>query len=244
MQILKILSRLMDYPSADLKGHQTDLIESIRAAREISPEQREALVELVDDIYNRELMDAQEIYTGLYDRGRSLSLLLFEHVHGESRDRGQAMVDLMAQYEQNGFHISVRELPDYIPLYLEYLSERSDIEAREGLADVAHILGLLSARLQERGSRYAALFTALLQISGAQVDLSELREKAAGEERDDTPEALDKVWEEEAIKFGADDQQQACPSQRGAVETPVQTNPIHFVDSSKLASATQSEARN
>ena len=150
----------------------------------------------------------------------------------------------MDQYNNNGFHISVKELPDYIPLYLEYLSEREDIEAREGLADVAHILGLLSARLQERGSHYAALFSALLQISGAEVDLSAMREKAANEERDDTLEALDKVWEEEAIKFGADDQQQACPSQRGPIEVPVQTNPVHFVDSTKLASATQGGVRN
>ncbi|MEB0183005.1 nitrate reductase molybdenum cofactor assembly chaperone, partial [Pseudomonas sp. CCC3.2] len=85
----------------------------------------------------------------------SLSLLLFEHVHGESRDRGQAMVDMMAQYEAAGFAIGVKELPDYIPLYLEFLSTREDIEAREGLADVSHLLALLAARLEERESAYA-----------------------------------------------------------------------------------------
>lgn len=249
MEILKIISRLMDYPTAELKEHTDELITCINDTRVISPQQRQGLVDLVDDIYGRELMDAQENYTGLYDRGRSLSLLLFEHVHGESRDRGQAMVDLMAQYEENGFHISVRELPDYIPLYLEYLSERPDLEAREGLADVAHIFGLLSARLQERDSHYSALFSSLLQISGQQVDVEALRERAANEERDDTPEALDRVWEEEAIKFGGDDQQEACPTQQfnpansaGKIEKPVQTDPIHFVDIGKVkqSSAQQS----
>lgn len=241
MHIMKVISRLMDYPSAELRDNKDELITSIRDSRAISPEQREAIVELVGDIYDADLMDAQENYTGLYDRGRSLSLLLFEHVHGESRDRGQAMVDLMAQYEKNGFFISVRELPDYIPLYLEYLSERPSIEAREGLADIAHILGLLSARLQERESHYSALFTALLQISGHQVDVAALRKRAAMEERDDTPEALDKVWEEEAITFGADDSQEACPSKQspkiGPADIPVQADPVHFVNASKTQSS-------
>ncbi len=244
MHIMKVISRLMDYPTAELQEHKDELISSIRQSRVISPEQREALVDLTNNIYDRELMDAQEIYTGLYDRGRSLSLLLFEHVHGESRDRGQAMVDLMAQYEAAGFYISVRELPDYIPLFLEYLSEGPDIEAREGLADIAHILGLLSARLQERDSHYSALFAALLQISGQNVDVSALRKRAAKEERDDTPEALDRVWEEEAITFGADDSQEACPSQSAslaaaaAADLPLQADPIHFVNASKTPSST------
>src|SRR5690606_22756321 len=80
-----------------------------------------------------DLVDVQARYSELFDKGRALSLLLFEHVHGESRDRGQAMVDLMAQYEAAGFAIGVRELPDYIPLYLEFLATREDLEAREGL---------------------------------------------------------------------------------------------------------------
>ncbi|MEC8428203.1 MAG: nitrate reductase molybdenum cofactor assembly chaperone, partial [Pseudomonadota bacterium] len=110
MQILKILSRLMDYPTAVLQENQKELISMIRAAREISPAMREKLVQTLNAIYSEDLMDAQENYTSFFDRGRSLSLLLFEHVHGESRDRGQAMVDLMAQYEAQGFSINVREL--------------------------------------------------------------------------------------------------------------------------------------
>ena len=213
MDILKIISRLMSYPSEDMQSHTTDIAEAIDASREISPEMRSRLKNLLLDIYGNDLMDAQEAYTGLFDRGRSLSLLLFEHVHGESRDRGQAMVDLMSVYESNGFSISVRELPDYIPLYLEYLSQRPHLEAREGLADVSHILGLLSARLQERQSSYAALFDALLMISGVNVDIDELRKTTADEKRDDTPEELDKIWEEEAVTFGAGDALGAsCPS--------------------------------
>ena len=150
------------------------------------------------------MLDAQSRYSELFDRGRATSLLLFEHVHGESRDRGQAMVDLMAQYERHGLQLDSRELPDHLPLYLEYLAQLPEAEARGGLQDIAPILGLLSARLQQRESGYAALFELLLKLANAQVDSRKVAEKIADEARDDTPQALDAVWEEEQVKFFAD----------------------------------------
>ncbi len=205
MDIIKVISRLMDYPTAELQGQVSSIESVINGAREVSPEMRQQLVHLLHEIYDGDLLDAQEEYTGMYDRGRSLSLLLFEHVHGESRDRGQAMVDLLGIYEQHGFSLNARELPDYIPLHLEFLAHLPDLEIREGLSDISHILGVLNARLQERESAYAFLFEALLMISGTQIDIGELREKVSGEKRDDTPEELDKIWEEEAVTFGAGD---------------------------------------
>ncbi|MCW3147164.1 nitrate reductase molybdenum cofactor assembly chaperone [Stutzerimonas stutzeri] len=234
MRILKVISLLLDYPEQQLRDAHAELAEAIAAAREISPAQRAALRALLDELAAGDLMDVQERYTELFDRGRTLSLLLFEHVHGESRDRGQAMVDLMAQYEAAGFAIGVRELPDYIPLYLEYLATREDLEAREGLADVAHLLALLAARLEERNSPHAACFHALLQIAGETVEqaVGELREQVAAEERDDSLEALDKVWEEEQVNFLQAEQQDRCPSLPGGPgkareESPV---PLHWTD--------------
>ncbi len=234
MQILKVISLLLDYPAEPLREGYLELAKAISGAREISPEQRGELRLLLEELTGGELMDAQERYSELFDKGRALSLLLFEHVHGESRDRGQAMVDLMAQYEAAGFAIGVRELPDYIPLYLEYLATREDLEAREGLADVAHLLALLAARLQERESPHAACFRALLQIAGEPVQetLSVLREQVAAEERDDSLEALDKVWEEEQVNFLQAEQQDRCPSMPGGPgkareESPV---PLHWTD--------------
>lgn len=149
-------------------------------------------------------LDARAAYSELFDRGRATSLLLFEHVHGESRDRGQAMVDLMAQYERHGLLLDSHELPDHLPLYLEYLAQLPEEEALGGLRDVAPILGLLSARLQQRESRYAVLFELLLKLANTQVDSQKVAEKIADEARDDTPQALDAVWEEEQVKFFAD----------------------------------------
>ncbi|CAD5110592.1 nitrate reductase molybdenum cofactor assembly chaperone [Zestomonas carbonaria] len=234
MRILKVISLLLDYPDAHLREGHAELADAIAAAREISPEQRAALRRLLDELSAGDPMDVQERYGELFDRGRALSLLLFEHVHGESRDRGQAMVDLLAQYEEAGFDIGVRELPDYIPLYLEYLSTRDDLEAREGLADVAHLLALLAARLDERESPYAACLRALLQIAGAEPQraVAEVIGQVAAEPRDDSLEALDKLWEEEAVDFLKAEQQERCPSQarlpgQAREEVPV---PLHWVD--------------
>ena len=234
MRILKVISLLLDYPDAPLWQAQAELAQAIDDAREISPEQRTALRGLLDELAGEDPMEVQARYDGLFERGRALSLLLFEHVHGESRDRGQAMVDLMAQYEEAGFAIGVRELPDYIPLYLEYLSTRDDLSAREGLADVAHLLALLAARLEERDSRAAACLRALLQLAGVHPHqvMEVARDRVAEEVRDDSLEALDKVWEEEAVDFLKAEQQERCPSQprapgKAREEVPV---PLHWVD--------------
>lgn len=233
MQILKVISLLLDYPSQELREAHGEVAAAIAASREISPQQRGGLQALLDELCAGELMDAQERYSDLFDKGRSLSLLLFEHVHGESRDRGQAMVDLMAQYEDAGFAIGVRELPDYIPLYLEYLASREDLEAREGLADVAHLLALLAARLQEREAPHAACFVALLQIAGQPLEqIDALRAQVAGEQRDDSLEALDKVWEEEQVNFLQAEQQDRCPSLPGGPGKAREESavPLHWTD--------------
>ena len=250
MQILKVISLLLDYPTEQLLAARDELDQAIAASREISPQQRSALLELLELICDNDLMDGQEHYGALFGRGRALSLLLFEHVHGESRDRGQAMVDMMAQYEEAGFAIGVKELPDYIPLYLEFLSTREDLEAREGLADVSHLLALLATRLDERESAYAGCFRALLQIAGVepQEAMAEVREQVAAEVRDDSLEALDKIWEEEAVDFLNAEQQERCPSMASAPgkareESPI---PLHWVDFKQdgLATELTQEARN
>ncbi|WP_341937471.1 nitrate reductase molybdenum cofactor assembly chaperone [Marinimicrobium sp. C2-29] len=209
MKSLRVISLLMEYPTAELMDAQDEL-KALVASMNLKGKQRDALLAFVAQRTGGDLMDWQSEYDALFERGRSLSLLLFEHVHGESRDRGQAMVDLMNQYQQAGLAIDANELPDYLPLYLEFLSTQGPDNARAGLQEVEHILGLLAARLKERESNYAALFEALLHWCGDRVNIEQMREQVAGEARDDTPEALDKVWEEEAVTFGPDAQADGC----------------------------------
>lgn len=233
MRILKVISLLLDYPCAEVHGAAGELRDAIMAAREISPAQRQALAALLERITAAELLDAQEAYTELFERGRYLSMLLFEHVHGESRDRGQAMVDLMAQYEEAGFAIGVKELPDYIPLYLEYLATREDMVAREGLADVEHLLALLAVRLEERESEYAACFRALLQIAGCEPAnaMETVRQQVTAEQPDHTLEALDKDWEEEQVTFLNGDSTASCGTRPANVRAREEVAvPVHWVD--------------
>lgn len=201
---LVIMSRLLEYPDAALWQHQQEMFEALASSEKLSKEDAHALGVFLRDLVAQDPLDAQSAYSELFDRGRATSLLLFEHVHGESRDRGQAMVDLMAQYERHGLLLDSHELPDHLPLYLEYLAQLPEEEALGGLRDVAPILGLLSARLQQRESRYSVLFELLLKLANTQVDSQKVAEKIADEARDDTPQALDAVWEEEQVKFFAD----------------------------------------
>lgn len=218
-KLLKVISLLMDYPSHDIFADDT-LLECkmiVKNSVLISPEVRSQIIDLIDYLQSLGELEAQSVYDGLFERGRSLSLWLFEHVHGESRDRGQAMVDLMAQYEAAGFEIGVKELPDYLPMYLEFLAYKAtfadEIDVRMDISDISHIITLLGARLKHRNSPYLALFCALLQIAGKPLTvIDDEIAKLTGEMRDDTKDAMDKAWEEEMVDFMSAKQEERCPS--------------------------------
>ena len=238
MKIFKVLSLLMNYPTLDLQTYNSELEEAINSNQDLSSDDREKLLVLLHAIRDQDIMDLQEDYDSLFERGRSTSMLLFEHVHGESRDRGQAMVDLMALYENAGYEISVRELPDHLPLYLEFLSTRPVEEAKDGIHDVAHILGILAERLKQRDSHYHLCFDVLLNVSGAALEARQYEEQVSKEERDDTLEAMDKVWEDEMVTFTSTDPSSACssnkPPQQGKPAESV--SPVHWVDAAPNSS--------
>ncbi|MCY1405800.1 putative nitrate reductase molybdenum cofactor assembly chaperone NarW [compost metagenome] len=225
-QLLKLAALLLDYPRAELREESLALHGLIRMAT-LPEAQRDGLAELLNELCQGDLLDVEARYDGLFERGRNVSLLLFEHVHGESRDRGQAMVDLLDRYNQIGLDIDVAELPDYLPLYLEYLSLLAPEDARNGLAEVAHILALLAVRLEERGSAYAAVFQVLLEMSGERPDLSALRRDRQQEQRDDSMEAIDKAWEETPVSFT--DPAGGCPSASGRRPSQSAEQPLQWV---------------
>ena len=213
MKTLRLLSALVDYPREGFAAHAAELRDALAGA-EVSPARRAQLGILLERLVGQDLLASQEAWLGLFDRGRAMSLLLFEHIHGESRDRGQAMVDLVETYRKHGFEIAVRELPDYLPLVLEFLSTRPTGEIHDWLGHISHILELLAARAHERGSDYAAVFEVLVEIARGEVDLDVMLKRVATEPRDDTPEAMDKVWEEEAVRFGVEAPSEDCDPPR------------------------------
>ncbi len=212
---LKIVSLLLSYPSAELLAARDELRAALAADRLTGDKQKALLAALIDDLGGRDLYDAEERYVLLFDRTRTLSLHLFEHVHGESRDRGQAMVDLAVMYEQQGFDISSHEMPDYLPLFLEYLSTQSAEEVHNLLGQTLHILSALRTRLQKKGSIYANAFLVLEAIAGTRADKRAVDELLELPEDDPTDlKALDAVWEEEAVTFGGGAGNDACGPDR------------------------------
>lgn len=201
MMTLKVLSVLLRYPSAEVHRALDEMPAVLEREGLIPPPQMRELLALIEELQRSDLMAAQERYVELFDRGRKLSLHVFEHTHGESRERGPAMVELMNHYRSRGFNLAARELPDYVPLVLEFVSEQPLDHAREMLAETMPVLVLLGARLRARASAYAAVFEALEAIAGAPAEAAELRRQVADEGPDPALLNMDKIWEEEAVTF-------------------------------------------
>lgn len=214
MKTFKALSALLSYPSPDLQAAVPTIREVMAKEGLVNSDQRAALEPLLSDLESGDIYDLQERYVLLFDRSRTLSLNLFEHIHGESRDRGGAMVDLLETYRAGGFDLTGPELPDHLPVLLEFLSTRSVAEATGLLADAGHILAALTERLTRRDTPYAAVLTALTRLAGAGTDSPEA--EALLSEADDDPEdlaALDAVYEEAQVTF-APDPNAGCPVSR------------------------------
>ncbi len=214
IRTLKALSALLTYPSAELQELAPDIAPALGAENLLAPARIAALAPLLADLERDDLIDLQERFVFLFDRSRSLSLNLFEHVHGESRERGGAMVDLLETYRAGGFEPAGSDLPDHLPMLLEFLATRPFAEARDTLGDAAHILAALAERLDRRGSPYAAVLRAVESLAATPAAAALLAEIAA--RPDDDPEdlaALDAVWEEAAVSFGPDPNA-GCPASR------------------------------
>ncbi|MBU6487240.1 MAG: nitrate reductase molybdenum cofactor assembly chaperone [Burkholderiales bacterium] len=164
--IYSVFATLLDYPDQ----HLLDALEEARALLRDAPgltrSARSGAERFIDYCGERDLLTLQENYVALFDRGRDTSLYLFEHVHGESRDRGQAMVDLLQMYEQHGLRLERAELPDYLPVFLEYLSLLPADEARSLLRETGEILQAIATQLAKRASHYSFIVGALLPLAG------------------------------------------------------------------------------
>lgn len=191
MLIFRAFSALLSYPREDMRQALPEIAEVVSASPLVGARERELLLALIREIGDGEQLAAEERYVDLFDRGRALSLHLFEHVHGDGRDRGAAMVELKTLYADAGFELTASELPDYLPVVLEYLSLRDLAEARDMLADCAHVLASIARSLLARQSRYAAVLQALLVIAGEKpVDASSVKPMR------EQPDMLDRNWAE------------------------------------------------
>lgn len=212
----RALALLLRYPNAEVQSLAPEALGAIDAEALVPSSIRRALARLVTELASDDLFDLQERYVWLFDRTRSLSLNLYEHIHGETRDRGPAMVALLELYRSKGLELSANELPDHLPVFLEFLSTLPNAEAASLLGEAAHVLSALGERLHKRGSVYRAVFGALAALSATGADRAALAALLA--EPDDDPgdlAAMDRLWAETAVTFGPGDD--GCPKAEALV---------------------------
>lgn len=200
---LRVLAHLLRYPGAEFRANLPVMSEALSAEAALPDQRLDELQALLLRLGALPSLQVESEYVELFDRGRSTALHLFEHVHGDSRDRGPAMIDLIQTYEQAGLYLGSEELPDHLPVLLEFASTQPPQQAREFLAETAHIVRVIFSALLKRQSPYASVLAAVLELSG---------EKAEAVAIDPEPE-IDDSWAEPEVFGGCSTEGQAKPGQ-------------------------------
>ncbi len=199
---LRALAHLLSYPDAELRSHLAELGDALHGERALSPARLGELDALLQRLAQRDALETEAEFVELFDRGRGTALHLFEHVHGDSRDRGPAMVDLVRTYEAAGLFLGEGELPDHLTVVLEYASTQPPSAAREFLREISHILQLIFSALLKRQSPYASIIAAVLDLAGEKAQSVKLQEEPM----------LDEAWQEPEAFGGCSTQGQSRPN--------------------------------
>jgi nitrate reductase molybdenum cofactor assembly chaperone NarJ/NarW len=205
---LRVLAHLLRYPGDELREHLLELRDALRDERALTHSRLAELDRLFDRLRAQPGLESEAAYVELFDRGRGTSLHLFEHVHGDSRDRGPAMISLIQTYEQAGLFLQPGELPDFLPVALEYASTQPPEQARAFLAELAHLLRVIFTALLKSESLYAPVLAALLDLAGERVEKVKLPEEVP----------LDEAWAEPIAFDGCSSAGQSAPARPGAVQ--------------------------
>jgi len=219
---LRALALLLGYPDAQARAVLPQLADAMDAEAALSPARRKELRALARALVSMDPIDAETQFVELFDRGRSTSLHLFEHVHGDSRERGPAMIDLVQTYEKSGLLLGPHEVPDHLCVVLEFASTQPPAVARAFLGEMAHILSAIFSALRKRGSAYASVLAAVIELAGHKAEAVAVA--------DDQP--IDESWAEPVVFDGCSTKGQARPGD---------AQPIHIVR--KAAAPAASGAR-
>ena len=200
---LRGLALLLGYPDAQLRELLPQLAAAIDEEAALPKPRRAELRSFVGELQRTDPIELEAAYVELFDRGRATSLHLFEHVHGDSRDRGPAMVDLIKTYEQAGLFLGPNELPDHLCVVLEFASTQPPAIAREFLGEMAHILNAIFSALRKRDSHYASVVAAVIELAGHKAEPVPVAEESP----------LDESWAEPEAFGGCSSRGQAAPNQ-------------------------------
>lgn len=212
---LRALALLLGYPDEKLRGLVPALAEAIDAEAALPAARRAELRSFIHETQRLDPIEVEANYVELFDRGRATSLHLFEHVHGDSRDRGPAMIDLTQTYEKAGLLLGPNELPDHLCVVLEFASTQPPAVAREFLGEMAHILNAIFSALRKRESRYASMLAAVLELAGHKPEAVNVADD----------ESIDESWAEPVVFDGCSVKGQAAPSQPQPIQIVRKTPP-------------------
>lgn len=218
---LRVLAHLLDYPDTALREHLPGMRATLHAQRTLDAARLADIDALFDQLLHAAGFDAEATYVDLFDRGRGTALHLFEHVHGDSRDRGPAMIDLIRTYEEAGLRLTSGELPDHLSVVLEYASTQPPLAAADFLREIAHILRNLFSALTRRKSAYASVLAALLDLAGEPTKPVEIPAEPG----------LDETWSEPAAFGGCSVEGQRSPGE---------AQPVRIVRTSRQPQSGQS----
>ena len=213
---LRALALMLAYPSVDLRSKLPMLVEAIDSESAIPAARRVELAALANELSRTDSMEVESRYVETFDRGRATSLHLFEHVHGDSRDRGPAMVDLAQTYEKAGLLMGPNEMPDHLCVVLEFASTQPAKVAAAFLGEMEHILTAIFSALLKRNSPYAAILAAVLELAGQKVQAVPIVADAP----------MDDDWVEPMAFDGCSTKGQAKPGE---------AQPIHIVRKTKTS---------
>ena len=207
---LRVLAHLLRYPGPEFRANIPEMQQALKDEAALAPMRLAELGALLKHLMQHPSVEVEADYVELFDRGRATALHLFEHVHGDSRDRGPAMIDLIQTYEKGGMYLGDEELPDHLPVLLEFASTQPAAQAREFLGEIAHIVRTIFSALQHKQSPYASVLAAVLELAGEKAETVAL-----------APEpAMDESWAEPPVFGGCSTEGQAKPGQ---------PQPIHIV---------------
>lgn len=151
----KAMSFLLEYPTQELHANLGELAQAVRQDPEMLDEERSTVLALLDHMAATDLIELQAEYVKTFDLVADHSLHLTHHLFGDDKNRGPALIDLTEMYKEYGLDKSTNELPDYLPLVLEFASQLDDSEARVFLSDTAKILKVLADNLRKADSPWA-----------------------------------------------------------------------------------------
>ncbi len=200
---LRAIAWLLRYPDDELRDALPAIAEALVDEGALQGHRLTEVQALIERLIRLPALRTEAEYVELFDRGRRTALHLFEHVHGDSRDRGPAMIDLVQTYEHAGLLLTDGELPDHLPVVLEYASTQPPEAAREFLRELAHIVRAIFTATLDRGSPYASLLAAVLELAGERAERVQLPPE---------PE-LDEAWAEPEAFGGCSSAGQARPNQ-------------------------------